>query len=46
MELTDKEMQKVTGGVFPTETLAISTGIITFIIGVISGITNPHKCNN
>ena len=46
MELTGKQMNNVTGG-------AIHWGIITgvvsgvvFIIGALSGYTNPTKCKN
>ena len=38
MELTEKEMYNVTGG--------IGWAGIAYIIGVISGYTNPSKCNN
>ena len=46
MELNDNEMKKISGGAISWEVVAASGGIIAFIIGIISGITNPTKCNN
>lgn len=45
MELTEQEMYKISGGVSWEVVSAIAAGII-YIIGVISGYTNPTKCNN
>lgn len=45
MELTEHEMYAVNGGVSWTAVSAIAAGII-YIIGVISGYTNPTRCNN
>ncbi len=45
MELKLEEMTKVNGGV-SWEAIATAGGIITLILGIISGYTNPSKCNN
>lgn len=45
MELTEKEMYQVNGGI-SWASLAGIGGLIAYIIGVISGYTNPSKCNN
>ena len=45
MKLNDEEMKKVYGGAIPWEAVAAGVGIIAFLIGLISGITNPSKCN-
>ena len=45
MELTEKEMYTVNGGVSWGVIAAIVSGLI-FIIGGISGYTNPTRCNN
>ena len=45
MELSEKQMYEVTGGVSWTVTSAIVAGII-YIIGIVSGYTNPTRCNN
>ena len=45
MELTEKEMYDVNGGVSWELVAAIAAGI-TYLIGVISGYTNPTRCNN
>ena len=45
MELTEHEMYKVSGGVSWTVVSAIAAGVI-YVIGVISGYTNPTRCNN
>ena len=45
MELTKKEMQEIDGGV----SWYVISGIgaaITYIIGILSGFTNPTRCNN
>ena len=45
MELTNKEMYEITGGVSWTVVSAIVAGVI-YIIGAIHGYTNPTRCNN
>lgn len=46
MELNETEMMKVNGGSISIELISIIGGIVTFILGTISGYTNPNKCNN
>ena len=46
MELTDNEMKEINGGGITWGTVAVGGGIIAFIIGIVSGYTNPSKCNN
>ncbi len=45
MELSKEEMYQIKGGV-AWETLAVIGAAIIYIIGVISGYTNPNRCNN
>ena len=45
MELTEKEMHNITGGVSWSIIAAIAAGLV-YIIGGISGYTNPTRCNN
>jgi len=45
MELNEKQMHEVVGGASWTVASAIVAGII-YIIGVVSGYTNPTRCNN
>ena len=45
MELTDKEMYQVNGGV-SWQIISVIGGIFVYLIGVIEGYTNPNKCNN
>ena len=45
MELTEKEMYNINGGVSWGVVAAI-VGALVFIIGGLSGYTNPSKCNN
>lgn len=47
MELNELEMTKVNGGGGISVTVvSVIGGIITFILGTISGYTNPTRCNN
>ena len=45
-ELRKQEMLKIDGGADPILITAIVTGLITFITGILSGYSNPTKCNN
>ncbi len=45
MELKETEMKTINGGV-SWEAIATVGGIITLILGIISGYTNPSSCNN
>ena len=45
MELSQNEMFKVKGGVAWDAAMVVGA-IIIYIIGVVSGYTNPTKCNN
>ena len=45
MELKLEEMSKIDGGA-SWEAVVTVGGIITLIIGIISGYTNPSACNN
>ena len=45
MELTEKQMYEVNGGVAWGVIAAIAAGLV-FIIGGLSGYTNPSRCNN
>lgn len=46
MELTNKEMYQVNGGAIHWGIVAGIGAILTYLIGVISGYTNPSKCSN
>ena len=45
MELTNEELTKIDGGVNWYLIGGIGA-VITYIIGIISGYTNPSGCNN
>lgn len=45
MNLTNKEMSKVEGGSTLGVIAALGAGLV-YLIGVLSGYTNPNKCNN
>lgn len=45
MELTEKQMHEVSGGVSWGIIAAIAAGLV-YIIGGLSGYTNPSRCNN
>ncbi len=45
MELKEEEMLKVNGG-GTLEAVVTIGGVITLILGIISGYTNPSRCNN
>ena len=43
-ELTNKEMKNIKGGASVLATTIGISALIAFIVGVISGITNPEPC--
>jgi len=46
-ELDKKEMVNVEGaGVSATFVTALITGVITFVVGILHGYSNPKECNN
>ena len=45
MELSGDEMYQVKGGA-AWEAVAATVAAIVYLIGIISGYTNPTKCNN
>ena len=45
MELNDKEMHQVNGGVNWAVIGGIAAAVI-YLLGAISGYTNPTRCNN
>ena len=44
MELTNQEMLKISGGSWYV--IAGIGAALTYIIGILSGFTNPSRCNN
>lgn len=46
MELTNKEMYDIHGGAVSWGLVAGLASTVVFIIGVLSGYTNPTKCKN
>lgn len=45
MELTNKEMYEVNGGVSWGIIAAFASALV-FVVGCFSGYTNPNRCNN
>ncbi len=45
-ELKKEEMIEVNGGANPVIISAIVAGVVTFVIGLLEGYSNPKKCNN
>ena len=45
MELTETEMQKINGGISWYVIGGIGA-VLAYLIGVLSGFTNPSQCNN
>ncbi len=43
-ELTNKEMKNIKGGVSVLATTIGVSALIAFLVGVISGLTNPEPC--
>ena len=46
MELNEKEMYEITGGALSWGVVAGVVSAVVYFIGVISGWTNPTRCNN
>ena len=46
MELNDKEMFNVQGGAISWGVAGLIGGVLAYLIGVLSGYTNPTRCNN
>lgn len=46
MELTNKEMYEINGGGVCWGAVAAIASAIVFVIGALSGYTNPTKCRN
>jgi len=45
MELTEKQMYEVNGGISWGIVAGIAAAIV-YIVGCLSGYTNPNRCNN
>lgn len=45
-EISKEEMMKVDGGANAILITSIIGVIATFVVGVLSGYSNPQKCNN
>ena len=46
MELNNREMASINGGGVSWGVIAVIGGVLTYLIGVFSGYTNPSRCNN
>ena len=46
MNLTEEELYSVSGGGVSVGVVAGICAGIVYLIGVLSGYTNPNKCNN
>ena len=46
MELTQKEMSKISGGGVSWGLVAGIAAAVVYIIGCVSGYTNPNRCHN
>lgn len=44
--LTKNEMCSVTGGAVKWGVVALVSGAIVLIVGILDGFTNPMKCHN
>lgn len=44
--LTNNEMYSVSGGAAKWGVVALISGAIVLIVGILDGFTNPAKCNN
>lgn len=45
-ELEKEEMKNIDGGASATLITTVVAGIVIFITGILSGYSNPQKCNN
>lgn len=43
-KLSDKRLEKITGGEVSVMVYLIATTIVVFISGILDGYTNPKKC--
>lgn len=46
MELNKNELESVCGGAISWGIVGCIGGVIAYLIGVLSGYTNPTRCNN
>lgn len=46
IELEKEEMKKIDGGASTAIIATVVAGIVVFITGILSGYSNPQKCNN
>ena len=46
MELTKNEMNKIVGGGGSWGVVAVIAAAVVYIIGCVSGFTNPSRCHN
>ena len=46
MELNENEMYEINGGGVSWYVIGGIGAVITYIIGILSGYTNPSRCNN
>ena len=44
-EIKKEEMIKITGGADPVLVTSIVGVVVTFVIGILHGYSNPKKCN-
>lgn len=44
-EINKEEMKKIEGGANPLIVTSIVTAIITFVVGIFYGYSNPKTCN-
>lgn len=45
-KLNNIEMYSVDGGAVKWGVVALIGGILTFVVGIVDGYTNPQKCHN
>ena len=44
-EINDKEMMKIEGGANPVIVSSIIGVVVTFVVGLLHGFSNPKICN-
>lgn len=44
-ELNNSELMKIDGGSSTVLIVSVIAGVITFVTGILSGYSNPQKCN-